>query len=133
MPENNLRWYIGHSIDLWIYAAGKPLKSRLNMLAFQVAAIRAVLLASKKASALKEVVTLEFVITLLRNNYFPALDTNPYIVDYKANYEMGLDVLERMTMEIINRENMVSTSMMETAMTTLWDRKRLLSAIAGEE
>jgi hypothetical protein len=140
MPENNIRWHIGHAIDIWTYAAGKTLRYRINLLAFEVACVCAVLEESGKLSTKegkktvkgRDVEMVTGMVSLLRSAYFPALETNPYIPHLRANYEMATDILERRVMKIINRENMTSSSMMQEAMTSLGERKRLLKKQGGD-
>jgi hypothetical protein len=72
------------------------------------------------------------MVSILRSAYFPALETNAYIHHLRANYEMAIDLLERRMMKVINRENMVSSSMMQEAMTSLGERKRLLRKSGGD-
>ena len=139
MP-NNIKWYIGHDVDIWSYAAGKTLRYRLNVLAGIVADIGAVLKDEKKTETKKgkrtlfgeEMANLETMVTILRGAYFPALETNPYIPHLRANYEMAMDILERRIKRILNRENMVASSMMQEAMTSFGMERRRLAKVGGD-
>jgi hypothetical protein len=129
LADNNIKWHIGHSVDLYSYSGGKTLKYRLNELAWTCNCVAAVLRDEPKKKKLQEDLdVLMGMISILRSSYFVALETNPYIPHLRANYEKAMDIVEEKMMRVINRENMTSTSVMQEAMTSLGAdrRKRLM-------
>lgn len=133
MPDNNIKWQIGYTLQVWTYAAGKTLKYRLNVLAERVNQVCAVLTDMKKQTKqIKEdIFILNLMVDLLYSSHFPALETNPYIPHMRANFEKGLNHLDRKLWQVVNRENLASSSMMQEAMTGLGKEKRNLSKKSG--
>lgn len=133
MPENNIKWQVGYTLNVWTYAAGKTLKYRLNVLAERVNQVCAVLEEKKQTKRTQsDVSELTALLDVLYTYHFPALETNPYIPRRRANFEKGLNLLDRKLWRVVNRENLASSSMMQDAMTALGDRKRRLGKTGGD-
>jgi hypothetical protein len=125
MPiENNIKWHIGHTVDLYSYAGGKNLKYRINILSFLISCACAVLDEEKKPKIQHDVKILSGMRAILRTSYFPALENNAYIPHIRANFEMAMDIVEMKMMKIINRHNLASSAMMQEAMTSLGNDRR---------
>lgn len=133
MPENNIKWQVGYTLNVWTYAAGKTLKYRLNVLAERVNQVCAVLEGKKQTKQIQsDISDLNMMIDVLYSSHFPALETNPYIPHMRANFEKGLTLLDRRLWRVVNRENLASSSMMQEAMTALGDKKRQLRKTGGD-
>ena len=139
--ENNIKNHIGHAIAIYTYSSGKHLTSRLNLLGFQVSCFCAVLDEGIEDRNKKKEherwqryeQRLASKLYILRNAYFPALETNLYIPDLRARFEIKMDELERDVMRVINKENMTASSLMQQAMTTLGDHRRVLTGEPEED
>ena len=132
--ENNIKWHIGHSVDLYSYAGGKTLKYRINMLSFLISCAYAVLGEEKRPAIQHDMKILNGMRSILRTSYFPALETNAYIPHLRANFEMAMDMVEMKVMKIVNKHNLASSAMMQEAMTDFGKdrRKRLMKGGEAE-
>lgn len=133
MPENNIKWQVGYTLNVWTYAAGKTLKYRLNVLAERVNQVCAVLEEKKQTKKIQsDISDLTMMIDILYSAHFPALETNPYVPHMRANFEKGLNLLDRKLWRVVNRENLASSSMMQDAMTSIGDKRRRLGKTGGD-
>lgn len=115
IAENNIKWHIAYGLDLLIAMPGRSIHSRLNAMSFLVSAISALCRDyyvqkqrdEKRYWFLKlQEAKLQTKLEILRNNFMPMIETDPFLMTYRASYESAMDSLMTDILFVINQNGM---------------------------
>ena len=118
-----LSFHLGESLLSLIHTTNATLYQRTNLLAVILSDVDAMLGWSENEE--ENVTKARERLEKLRDSYEPILDNYEGVVEKRIAYEKKMDILRTELIKIINRNNLVSASMLKEIQGTKWGNREV--------